>query len=265
VIRTEYSRVIREPWLRAVLHQPFIAGDLLPSIFFSGDFSASPMGRLTKYAFDETQKQDNGLPQAIHDVEGMSGQKYRSFINRFVRSLPDARYLEIGSWAGSTAVAALYGNKAKALCIDNWSQFGGPKAKFAANIESIRSSDLDFSFIEQDFRTVDYASIGTFNVYLFDGPHSESDQYDGVMLPQQALAETYLLVVDDWNWCQVRLGTLRALKHAGAKIECSIEIRTSLDNSDPQIWGGHSDWHNGYFIAIICRGTRSKIGTRWSK
>jgi hypothetical protein len=260
LIRTGYSRVIREPLLRAALDQRFIAGDLLPSICFSGDFSASPMGWLTKCAFDETQKQGEALPQAIRAIEGMSGQKYRSFINRFVRLLPDARYLEVGSWAGSTAVAALYGNKAKAVCIDNWSQFGGPKAKFAANIESIRSSDLDFSFIEQDFRAVDYACIGTFNVYLFDGPHGESDQYDGVLLPQQALAETYLLVVDDWNWLQVRVGTLRALKHASSKIECSIEIRTSLDNSHPQTWGSHSDWHNGYFIAVIRHDSRSKKG-----
>src|ERR1051326_2278117 len=89
------------------------------------------------------------------------------------------RDLKSVSSAGSTTGAALYGNKAGSLCIDNWSQFGGPKAKFVANIESIRSADLDFSFVERDFRAVDYASIGTFNVYLFDGPHSERDQYDG--------------------------------------------------------------------------------------
>jgi len=263
-IRTRYSRVIREPWLRAALHQRFIGGDVLPSICLSGDFSASPMGTLAKYAFEETLKQDSGLPRAIRDVEGMSGQKYRMFINRFIHSLPDARYLEIGSWAGSTAVAALYGNKARALCIDNWSQFGGPKAKFVANIESIRSADLDFSFVERDFRTVDYASIGTFNVYLFDGPHSERDQYDGIVLPQRALAETYLLVVDDWNWFQVRVGTLQGLKDADCRIECSIEIRTTLDNSHPDSFGNDSDWHNGYLIAVICQGKRWKKGSaRW--
>ncbi len=256
-VRNRYSRVIREPWLRMVLRQPFVAAGGSPSIYLSGDFSASAMGRLAKNAFDEVLKQDRSLPSAVYDMEGMSGQKYRSFINKFVRWLPDARYLEIGSCAGSTAVAALYGNKAKALCIDNWSEYGGPKAEFFANIESIRSSQLDFSFVEQDFRAVDYGSIGTFNVYLFDGPHSERDQYDALVLPQRALAETYLLVVDDWNWFRVRVGTLHALKHTGSKIECSIEIRTSLDESHPEIWGRNSDWHNGYFIAVIKRGSRS--------
>lgn len=252
---------MREPWLRAALHQRFSAGDFLPAICLSGDFSASPMSKLVKCAFDEALKPDSCLPEAVRAIEGMSGLKYRSFINIFVRSLPDARYLEIGSWAGSTAVAALYGNKAKALCIDNWSQFGGPKATLLANIDSIRSPDLNFSFVEQDFRAVDYAAIGTFNVYLFDGPHDEQDHYDGIMLAQQALADTHLLVVDDWNWFQVRVGTLQALKNAGCKIECSIEVRTSLDNEHPQIFGGHSDWHNGYFIAVIRRSSRSKDRT----
>jgi hypothetical protein len=252
-IRNRYSRLVRERLLRAALHQKFISSESLPAICLAGDFTVSPMGRLAKKAFEGALAQDSSIPQVIHDIEGMSGQKYRYFINHFVRSLVDARYLEIGSWAGSTVTAALYGNRAKALCIDNWSQFGGPKLHFLSNIELIQSADIDFRFIEQDFRTVDYGSVGIFNIYLFDGPHKEVDQYDGIMLPQKALANTHMLIVDDWNWYQVRVGTLQALKDANCKIECSIEIRTTLDNGHPQVFGKHSDWHNGYFIAIICR------------
>ena len=258
-IRNRYSRLVRERLLRAVLQQKFIAPESLPAICLTGDFSASAMGRLAKKAFEKALTQDNCVPQVIRDIEGMSGQKYRSFINSFVRSFADARYLEIGSWAGSTVAAALCGNKAKALCIDNWSQFGGPKSQFFSNIELVKSPDIDFRFIEQDFRTVDYRSVGIFNIYLFDGPHKEADQYDGITLPQQALAHTHMLIVDDWNWFQVRVGTLQALKDANCKIECSIEIRTTLNNEHPQVFGEHSDWHNGYFIAIICRRSASKV------
>ena len=119
----------------------------------------------------------------------MSGQRYRSFINSLVASHPDPRYLEIGSFAGSTATAALHGNRGKALCIDNWSQFGGPHSDFFDNIEKVLSSDIDFSFLEQDFRAVRYDRIGTFNIYLFDGPHEERDQYDGIALAQPALTD----------------------------------------------------------------------------
>jgi hypothetical protein len=256
-IRNRYSRLVRERILRAALQQKFVATESLPAICLAGDFSASPMGRLAKKALEKALAQDSCVPQVIRDIEGMSGQKYRSFINNFVRSFVDARYLEIGSWAGSTVTAALCGNRAKALCIDNWSQFGGPKSDFFSNIELIQSADIEFRFIEQDFRTVDYGSVGIFNIYLFDGPHNEVDQYDGIMLPQKALSTTHMLIVDDWNWFQVRVGTLQALKDANCKIECSIEIRTTLHNEHPQVFGKHSDWHNGYFIGIICRRSAS--------
>jgi hypothetical protein len=105
--------------------------------------------------------------------------------------------------------------------------------------------------MECDFRSVDYGSIGKFNIYLFDGPHGEADQYDGIVIAQPALTETFFLIVDDWNWRTVRVGTLRALAASRCQLECSIEVRTSLDGSTPSLYGKQSDWHNGYFIAVV--------------
>jgi hypothetical protein len=109
--------------------------------------------------------------------------------------------------------------------------------------------------MERDFRSVDYGSIGKFNIYLFDGPHEEADQYDGIVMAQPALTETFFLIIDDWNWRVVRLGTFRALTASRCQLECSIEIRTTLHESYPKsypsIVGKQSDWHNGYFIAVI--------------
>jgi hypothetical protein len=49
--------------------------------------------------------------------------KQNIFYNNLLK-LNDARYLEIGTWKGSTVSAAMYGNKANIVCIDNWSEFG---------------------------------------------------------------------------------------------------------------------------------------------
>ena len=185
-------------------------------------------------------------------MRGMSGQKYRSFINHLVGSTLHPRYLEIGSWAGSTAAAALHGNPVHALCIDNWSQFGGPRAEFFENMQKVLTKEIEFKFIEKDFRTVNYSQLGnTFNIYMFDGPHEEDDQYDGLVLVQAALDNRYFLIVDDWNWIQVRLGTLRALCDLKCKLVYGIELRTTLDNSNPKTASEKSDWHNGYFISVI--------------
>jgi hypothetical protein len=220
-------------------------------IRFSNWSGASPINAIVTRAFARALTRDSKLPSAIRDIPGMSGQVYRSFINNLVEEQSDARYLEIGSWAGSTATAALYGNTAKCLCVDNWSQFGGPKETFFANIDKVRSEKIDFAFIEEDFRKIDFGAIGAFNIYMFDGPHSERDQYDGIMLAQPAFDKSCVLIVDDWNWSQVRDGTLRALLDCRCRIDSWIEVRTTFDNTHPKIAFQHSDWHNGYFIAVV--------------
>jgi hypothetical protein len=214
-----------------------------------GDFSSSHQTRLLKSAFEGVQSEAHSpLPDEIRQIEGMSGQKYRSLINQLVGSISDARYLEIGSWAGSTAAAALYGNTVKALCIDNWSEFDGPQELFFANIKKVLTPNIQLNVIERDFRAVDYNDIRSFNIYLFDGPHAEKDQYDGIMISQPALANPFILIVDDWSWRWVRLGTFQALLDARYRIEASIEIRTAQN-----LWmaGCVSDWHNGYFIGVV--------------
>lgn len=221
------------------------------AIAMSNWSGASPINKLVTRAFARALTRDSKLPQAIRDIQGMSGQVYRSFINNLIEEHCDARYLEVGSWAGSTATAALYGNAAKCVCIDNWSQFGKPKDAFFANIEKVRSEKIGLTFIEADFRTVNFDAIGRFNVYMFDGPHAERDQYDGIMLAQPALDKSHVLIVDDWNWEPVRDGTFRALVDSKCTIESWIEVRTTLDNSHPKIAFKDSDWHNGYFIAVV--------------
>jgi hypothetical protein len=240
---------LREPFYRLLLGQGYFRGRTLPCILARGDFSTLPTSVLLKQSFDQAVANIGGPPDFVRAIEGMSGQRYRTFINNLVRSFPDARYLEIGSWQGSTAAAALYGNSVKAVCIDNWSQVEGPKSAFLANMERVRSQSpaVDFCFIESDFRRVNYASLGRFNIFLFDGPHEELDQYDGIMVARPALEKTFILIVDDWNWRQVRLGTFRAIKDAKYTIASSIEIRTTNDN----IGRSNGDWHNGYFIAVL--------------
>jgi hypothetical protein len=211
-----------------------------------------PLSQLVKKAI-ESSVQIQNLPAHITLIDGMSGAIYREFINTLVHSMSDARYLEIGSWAGSTACAAIYNNNITLTCIDNWSEFGGPKEVFFTNINKISNKHTQFSFIESDFREVDYASIGLYNIYLFDGPHKYEDQKDGVYLASPALEDNYILIVDDYNWEEVRKGTQDGIANLGYTILDSIEIRTTEDGSHPILSGKHSNWHNGYYIAVISK------------
>jgi hypothetical protein len=246
-----YVNIPRERLLRGQFSLHAEYSGLLPVISRCGDFTISDEARLVKHSFDQAMHDESPLPGEIRDIVGMSGQKYRAFINNLVRSCPNPRYLEVGSWTGSTATAALSGNCASALCIDNWAWFGGSKDQFVQNINKVLSEKIQFKFMEADFRSVDYGSIGKFNIYMFDGPHGMVDQHDGIVIALPALTETFFLIVDDWNWRRVRVGTLRGLAAGRCQLECSIEVRTTLDGSQPSLNGKESDWHNGYFFAVV--------------
>jgi hypothetical protein len=219
----------------------------------SGDFLADQYSSLLLASFKRAMALDHKLHPAVAAMPGMSGRKYRYLINNLVEAIKDPRYLEVGSWGGSTACAAIFKNQIRAVCIDNWTEFGGPKDAFLNNINIVKTEVVDFTFIESDFRCVDFAAIGRFNIYLFDGPHEEQDQYDGVVIAQPALDDIYLLIVDDWNWPAVRAGTFRALADTQSSVVCSIEIRTTQTDTHPRAAAfQNSEWHNGYYFAV-CR------------
>jgi hypothetical protein len=219
--------------------------------------ATSDMSQLVRQAFDKALAGVSKLPPEVLAIPGMSGGKYRRFINNLIGMIPAPRYLEVGSWAGSTLCSAVYGNDVDALAVDNWSQFGGPSDKFFGHLSQFKGT-ARVSFLEKDFRKVDYvsmgASFGGFNVYLFDGPHSYEDQYDGLMVAQSALESCYVQIVDDWNWPAVRNGTMTAIADLNLQIEFMAEIRTSLDDQHaPPPTGADSDWHNGYCISVLSR------------
>lgn len=210
-----------------------------------------PLDQAVKKSLEAAMNYEGKLSEQILAMEGMSGKKYRYFINNLIASVPNARYLEVGSWAGSTFCSAIFGNDVTATAIDNWSQFGGPANMFFYNVAQSCSAQTRISILNKDFRQVDYTSLGKFNVYLFDGPHAFEDQRDGLEMALDALDNEFVFIVDDWNWEPVRGGTMTAIANAGLTVVWAAEIRSTNDNSQPEIQRQHSDWHNGYYIAIL--------------
>lgn len=233
---------------------PESIGYPLSSMRVHGTYDKSEMSLKLYHAFANAIGPSNCLPDEAYQIEGMSGRAFRNLLSKLANSVEGARYLEIGSWKGSTVTAALFGNTCNALCIDNWSQFGGPKDEFSQNLHNFQIEER-VKFIEEDFRKIDYSDIGEFNLYFFDGPHEELDHYDGIIIPQPALKQEYLLLIDDWNSTKVRTGTFRALSASRSKIQFAIEILTAeKDNTHLERTRQHSEWHNGAFLAVVEKG-----------
>src|SRR5271167_4709882 len=95
---------------------------------------------LVRKALEQSLDGVSKLVPEILAIPGMSGRKYRYFINNLIEPFPAPRYLEVGSWAGSTLCSAIYGNDVDAVAIDNWSQFGRPSEHFLRHLSLFKGA-----------------------------------------------------------------------------------------------------------------------------
>ena len=176
-------------------------------------------------------------------------------MNELIKKFKKPKYLEIGSWFGSSACSAAYNNELEITCIDNWSQtFNSnlkPRKIFLQNTNIFISKKNKLEIIEKDFREVDYNTLKDFNIYFYDGAHHYQDHFDAVHKILPALTDKFIMIVDDWNWIQVREGTMDSIKKEKLKILSSLEIKTTTDNTSSLITGEHSDWHQGSAFFVM--------------
>ena len=90
-------------------------------------------------------------------MHGLSGRKFRILLNSLIEKISNSKYLEIGSWLGSTACSVSFKNNVEINCIENWSQnFSkefSPKQEFKKNLSKCLSKKVKLNLIEKEFRS----------------------------------------------------------------------------------------------------------------
>jgi hypothetical protein len=201
--------------------------------------------------FDKAEKNESRLPDLILKIPGFTGKKTRHFYNNLL-NIKDSRYLEIGTWAGSSVSAAMFKNKSSIVCIDNWSEFNGQEAKetFFARFDYFKGKNKT-RFIEQDCFKVDINELPKFNIYLYDGAHEYEDHYKALTYYVDCFDDVFIFVVDDWNWENVRNGTMDAIKATNVKILWKKEIRLTHDNEHTPDDIAKATWWNGIAVFLL--------------
>lgn len=198
-------------------------------------------------SFAKAELFQSKISQEIKDLQGMTGEKTRHFYNNLL-SMPDACYLEIGVWKGSSCCAAMFGNNANIKLIDDFSGFGSPHAEFEQNLVKFLGAN-SVGFFKEDCFKFDLSKFDyKFNIYLFDGDHSHESQRKGLEYYLPAMQDEFIFIVDDWNWEQVREGTFRAIEDNKLNVKHFREQRTSNDNHFKDDAKG---WWNGIAVFIL--------------
>lgn len=203
-----------------------------------------------KECLEKTDLCESNITDELLWMEGMSGQKTRHFYNNLC-SVDNVKYLEVGCWKGSSLCSAMCNNKITCLAIDNWSEFGGPKHEFINNYNKYKGKN-NTNFIENDCWEIDPNKLDTkFNIYMYDGNHSEDSHFKALNHFLPCLENEFIYLVDDWNWPQVRDGTIKSIKENECKILYQKVIKTTNNDMHPKIHSQFSDWHNGISIFIL--------------
>ena len=196
------------------------------------------------------------LTPEVLAMEGMSGKMTRHFYNNLL-TLPGARYLEIGTWKGSTVCSAMCGNQASVVCVDNWALFDGPKNEFLANFNRHKGEN-NAHFVEGDSfakSTVQKikARQNSFNIYLYDGCHKRESHAKALTHLITLMDGTFIFVVDDWNWSYVRQGTYDAIKALRLRILHKREIILTQNDKHTEPNLALATWWNGIGVFVLAK------------
>lgn len=205
----------------------------------------------------------SGIREDVFDVEGMSSPSIRHFLSYLMSTFEDKgiRYLEVGVYKGSTLISGMSGNEGRyerVVAVDNFEEFdeGGENfEKLKRNLEGFISEEGrgKLQFLKKSCWEVGEELRGLrggegFNVYFYDGPHSEEDHYQSIVEFYEHLAYETVFVVDDYNQQRVRDGTMKGLKHL--ENENGLEVVEMWEITSR--WNGDSfGWWDGLGIFVL--------------
>ena len=151
---------------------------------------------------------------------------------------PGESYVEVGSFRGTSLIAAMVGNDdTDFVAIDDFSMEGASRAELE---ENVRNFALELpTIVEGDaFDAVPSGALAgkRVGVYYYDDGHSYEKQLDGLRMIEPWLADRALLIVDDTDWDAVERAT-RDYVDGQPKARLLVWI-PGKDNGYPAWWEG---------------------------
>lgn len=178
------------------------------------------------------------LKRLVRSVPKMSTYANAALIDKAVSAMPpNTAFVNVGVWHGFSFLAGIAANPDReCVAIDNFSQFGGPKAEFLGRHEALRSPNHHFHEMDYEayFATVHRGPIG---FYIYDGEHSYRNQLRGLEAAEPFFADGCVVMVDDTNDPEPRQATLDFITRRPGRYRILFDQATAC-NSHPTFWNG---------------------------
>jgi predicted O-methyltransferase YrrM len=185
------------------------------------------------------QPRDLRFTEILDAVPGLAKPNNLALLNAAASCLdPGESYVEIGTYHGTSLIAAMLDNDAEFVAIDNWSLGEGGREQLERNLARFGFADRP-EIIEGDaFQTLRSAKLAgrTVGVYYYDNGHEYEEQLDGMRLIEPYLSSPALVIVDDTDWERVERAVDDYLEQQPRATE--VVRVDGKDRGAPQWWEG---------------------------
>lgn len=186
------------------------------------------------------------LDESVLNIKGFSTPTMRRLFNNLCDI--EGFYLEVGLYCGATFCSS-FNEHLFSIGIESFEQpFGvnDVKEQLEANLKQHRSKAHDVEVIYANCFDMDKSQFPKFDIYFYDGEHSRESQAKALPSMIEHMADTFVFIVDDYNWDSVKEGTEMGLNQVKSQIEIVKDWKLRGINANDDEF-----WHNGLYIALI--------------
>ena len=190
----------------------------------------------------------SNFDESTFDISGLSSNRVRHLLNSLC-SNEGIKYLEIGSYLGSTFCAAIEGNELEAYAVDNWATDNLQPAENETEIE--RASYQDFRenakrykgdskvrIINADCKNLVPEDLNSkVNLVFYDGDHSYDGQLESLQTIKDLVEDTFILILDDANFAGVVESAEQFVRQNNFSILFEQKLLNAIE-SDRMWWNG---------------------------
>ena len=205
-------------------------------------------------AVNNSAHKSSNFKEESFDISGLSSNRVRHFLNSLC-SNQDIKYLEIGSYLGSTFCAAIQGNTLEAYAVDNWETDNLQPFENQTNID--RASYEDFKVnakrykgdskirvINADVKNLAPQDLNSkVNVVFYDGNHEYQNQLEALEVIQNLVEDTFILILDDANFEGVVESADEFVRRNNYEIIMEKKLLNSVESNEM--------WWNGLYILVL--------------
>lgn len=209
---------------------------------------------LIKDCIERAKNHQSKMDQVAWDVPALSSIKLRHLMNNL--GSISTRYIECGVHISGLFSSTIRNNPnlLSATANDSFEsdETGDIKyePQFYANMQKCISPSTEFKMLKGDtFQMEPLDVLGPIDLYLYDAHHSYEAERRAVTHFLPAMADTFIMCKDDWQFGDVKRGTLDGITDS----ECEILFAQELLNQEPYTEDEHRnmEFWRGFAIFLL--------------